>query len=86
MGKNETIELIEDLLDPHETNPDTEYFLGSIVFVRKSGSPMAEVVDGHQRLRKPTARSGLTTPATSSKRSVLSRRLPLGWELAAAGR
>ncbi|MEI8250789.1 MAG: DUF262 domain-containing HNH endonuclease family protein [Synechococcus sp. ELA057] len=49
-GKNEAIELIEDLLDAHETNPDTEYFLGSIVIVRKDGSPLAEVVDGQQRL------------------------------------
>ena len=51
---NEATDLIEDLLEAFDVNPGSEYFLGSIVIVRKEGSPSSEVVDGQQRLTSLT--------------------------------
>lgn len=50
-GKDQAKALVEDLLDSFEEAPDQEYFLGSIVVVKRSSpSVVAEVVDGQQRL------------------------------------
>jgi hypothetical protein len=50
-GKDQAKALVEDLLDAFEEAPDQEYFLGSIVVVKRSPSSVeAEVVDGQQRL------------------------------------
>jgi len=50
-GKDQAKALAEDLLDAFEEAPDQEYFLGSIVVVKRSPSSVeAEVVDGQQRL------------------------------------
>ena len=50
-GKDQAKTLVVDLLDAFEEAPDQEYFLGSIVIVKRSPSSVAaEVVDGQQRL------------------------------------
>jgi hypothetical protein len=50
-GKDEARALVQDLLDAFEESLDEEYFLGSIVVVKRSSSSAeAEVVDGQQRL------------------------------------
>lgn len=50
-GDQQARALVEDLLDAFEDAPDQEYFLGSIVVVkRRSASVEAEIVDGQQRL------------------------------------
>lgn len=50
-GKDQALALIGDLLDAFRDSPDEEYFLGSIVVVKRStSSAEAEVVDGQQRL------------------------------------
>lgn len=43
-------ELFADLYDFYKTEPDEGYFLGSIVLIKQEGSPIAEVIDGQQRL------------------------------------
>lgn len=50
-GKEQALALISDLLDAFLDSPNEEYFLGSIVVVKRSASSAeAEVVDGQQRL------------------------------------
>ena len=50
-GKDQALALINDLLDAFRDSPEEEYFLGSIVVVKRSSSSAeAEVVDGQQRL------------------------------------
>ncbi|MFM2172392.1 MAG: hypothetical protein RLZZ54_319 [Cyanobacteriota bacterium] len=50
-GKEQAKSLVQDLLDAFEESPEQEYFLGSIVVVKRSSSSVeAEVVDGQQRL------------------------------------
>lgn len=51
--ENEAVTLWDDLVEFwHESklNTDQSYFVGSIVLVKKSDSPQAEVIDGQQRL------------------------------------
>ncbi|QDZ41167.1 DUF262 domain-containing protein [Euhalothece natronophila Z-M001] len=45
-------EMLNDLLDvfPDQEESDSDYFLGSIILVKKEGKPQAEVIDGQQRL------------------------------------
>lgn len=48
---NEAGTLFDDLYDFWKTQPsDQTYFLGSIVLVKKENDPIAEVIDGQQRL------------------------------------
>jgi hypothetical protein len=50
-GKEQALALINDLRDAFLDSPNDEYFLGSIVVVKRSASSAeAEVVDGQQRL------------------------------------
>lgn len=50
-GKEQAKSLVQDLLDAFKESPEQEYFLGSIVVVKRSSSSVeAEVVDGQQRL------------------------------------
>ena len=50
-GKDQALALISDLLDGFRDSPEEEYFLGSIVVVKRTTtSAEAEVVDGQQRL------------------------------------
>lgn len=44
------VQLLEDLLEALDGNPDEPYFLGSIVLVRNSDRVGHEVIDGQQRL------------------------------------
>lgn len=48
--KNQAQQLVDDLLDAYGDNPDSDYFLGSVVIVKQEGSPKSEIVDGQQRL------------------------------------
>ena len=43
-------ELFDDLYDFFKSEPDEDYFLGSIVLIKEESKPSSEVVDGQQRL------------------------------------
>ncbi|MGK7958293.1 MAG: DUF262 domain-containing protein [Crocosphaera sp.] len=49
---DQVLELIDDLLDafPYPDEDSCNYFLGSIILIKKSDNPQVEVVDGQQRL------------------------------------
>lgn len=47
---DQTSELFDDLYDFFKTESDEGYFLGSIVLIKKDDQPIAEVIDGQQRL------------------------------------
>ena len=49
-GKEQAAELLSDIQDAADRNPEEPYFLGSIVLVKGSDSPEADVIDGQQRL------------------------------------
>lgn len=49
-GKEQAAELLADIQDAAERSPEEPYFLGSIVLVKSSESPDADVIDGQQRL------------------------------------
>lgn len=49
-GKDETLQLLDDLADALDRDVDEPYFLGSIVLVKEKGVPSSEVIDGQQRL------------------------------------
>lgn len=42
--------LLSDLVDFYETEKDDNYFLGSIVLIKRESIPYSEVIDGQQRL------------------------------------
>ncbi|WP_214403720.1 DUF262 domain-containing protein [Pseudonocardia lacus] len=46
----QAMELLDDLTQALDTNPEEPYFLGSIVLVKPHDDPAAEVIDGQQRL------------------------------------
>lgn len=48
--KSQARQLVDDLLDAYSSDPDNDYFLGSVVIVKQEGSPKSEIVDGQQRL------------------------------------
>jgi uncharacterized protein with ParB-like and HNH nuclease domain len=49
-GVEQATQLLEDLYDAVDRNPDEPYFLGSVVLVKESDVPYAQVIDGQQRL------------------------------------
>lgn len=49
-GKDETLQLLDDLQGSLARDTDEPYFLGSLVLVKEKGYPAAEVIDGQQRL------------------------------------
>lgn len=49
-GKDETLQLLDDLQGSLDRDVDEPYFLGSIVLVKEKGASAAEVIDGQQRL------------------------------------
>jgi hypothetical protein len=49
-GKDETLQLLDDLQGSLDRDTDEPYFLGSVVLVKEKGVPAAEVIDGQQRL------------------------------------
>ena len=49
-GKDETLQLLDDLRDSLDRDTDEPYFLGSIVLMKEKALPRAEVIDGQQRL------------------------------------
>ena len=48
--KQEAEELLDDLLDAMKRDPDSPYFLGSIVLIKNEEDSQSTVVDGQQRL------------------------------------
>lgn len=49
-GGEQTSQLLSDIMEAQQRNPDEPYFLGSLVLVKDEGSPKADVIDGQQRL------------------------------------
>lgn len=49
-GKEQALQLLDDLEGALERDTDEPYFLGSIVLVKSGSDPRAEVIDGQQRL------------------------------------
>jgi Protein of unknown function DUF262/Protein of unknown function (DUF1524) len=49
-GKDETLQLLDDLQRSLDRDTDEPYFLGSVVLVKEKGVAAAEVIDGQQRL------------------------------------
>lgn len=49
-GRDETLQLLDDLQSSLDRDTDEPYFLGSIVLVKEKGVAAAEVIDGQQRL------------------------------------
>lgn len=49
-GKDESVELLDDLTEALDVHDQEPYFLGSIVLKKSEGNPKAEVIDGQQRL------------------------------------
>lgn len=49
-GRDETLQLLDDLQGALDRDTDEPYFLGSLVLVKQRGVPGAEVIDGQQRL------------------------------------
>ncbi|MEO5316323.1 DUF262 domain-containing HNH endonuclease family protein [Pseudarthrobacter sp. CC12] len=49
-GKDEALQLLDDLRASLDRDTDEPYFLGSVVLVKEKGVPAAEVIDGQQRL------------------------------------
>lgn len=49
-GKDETLQLLDDLGSSLDRDTDEPYFLGSVVLVKEKGVATAEVIDGQQRL------------------------------------
>jgi hypothetical protein len=47
-------ELFDDLYDFFQAEPEDGYFLGSIVLIKLEGEPLAEVIDGQQRITSLT--------------------------------
>ncbi|WP_040239278.1 DUF262 domain-containing protein [Chromohalobacter japonicus] len=65
-------ELFDDLYDFHRTEEEEEYFLGSIVLIKKEGKPQAEVIDGQQRLTTLTIlMAALTSCVEGEDRATL---------------
>lgn len=69
-------ELFSDLHDFHSKEKDDTYFLGSIVLIKEEGKPLAEVIDGQQRLTTLTILlAALTHRASGNIRDTLNRYL-----------
>lgn len=49
-GKEQALQLLDDLEGALARDTDEPYFLGSIVLVKEGSAPKAEVIDGQQRL------------------------------------
>jgi hypothetical protein len=49
-GTDQATQLLVDLRDAVDDNPDEPYFLGSVVLVKEPNVPTAQVIDGQQRL------------------------------------
>lgn len=49
-GTEQATQLLDDLYDAVDPNLDEPYFLGSVVLVKDPNVPLAEVIDGQQRL------------------------------------
>lgn len=63
-GRDETLQLFDDLMSALDRDTDEPYFLGSVVLVKEKGSPESEVIDGQQRLTTLTILCGVLRDLT----------------------
>ncbi|MCR6482644.1 DUF262 domain-containing HNH endonuclease family protein [Amycolatopsis sp. OK19-0408] len=49
-GPEQATQLLEDLYEAMARDPGDPYFLGSVVLVKETDSPLSQVIDGQQRL------------------------------------
>lgn len=49
-GGEQAGQLLSDIMEAQQRNPEEPYFLGSLVLVKEEGNPKADVIDGQQRL------------------------------------
>jgi hypothetical protein len=67
-GKDETLQLLDDLKGALESDTEEPYFLGSVVLVRARGAPQSEVIDGQQRLTTLTILSAVLRDLTDEQK------------------
>jgi uncharacterized protein with ParB-like and HNH nuclease domain len=73
---DQAAELFDDLHDFYAREPEDTYFLGSVVLIKDEGQPLAEVIDGQQRLTTLTILiAALATLASPTLRQALTRYL-----------
>jgi len=70
-------QLLDDLYDAVDRNPDEPYFLGSVVLVKDANVPQAEVIDGQQRLTTLTILLSVLRELSDDEKDYLDK---LIWE------
>lgn len=65
-GEEQSVQLLDDLVDALERDTDDPYFLGSIVLVKDKARAGADVIDGQQRLTTLTILLGVLRDLTST--------------------
>jgi hypothetical protein len=83
-GREQSLQLLDDLTAALERDTDEPYFLGSVVLIQADGGPVAEVVDGQQRLTTLTIllavmRDLVTEPELSRDIHKLVEEPAVGW-------
>ncbi|MGI5187637.1 DUF262 domain-containing protein [Promicromonospora sp. CA-289599] len=83
-GREQSLQLLDDLTAALERDTDEPYFLGSVVLIQADGGPIAEVVDGQQRLTTLTIllavmRDLVTEPELSRDIHKLVEEPAVGW-------
>ncbi len=66
-GAEQALQLLDDLEGSLDRDTDEPYFLGSIVLVKGGASPVAEVIDGQQRLTTLSILFSVLRDMTSNK-------------------
>ncbi|MET8561816.1 DUF262 domain-containing protein [Streptomyces flaveolus] len=64
--EEQAVQLLTDLAEALERETEEPYFLGSLVLVKKSGEPEADVIDGQQRLTTLTILLSVLRDLTAS--------------------
>jgi hypothetical protein len=76
-GTEQATQLLDDLYDAVDRNPDEPYFLGSVVLVKDANAPQAEVIDGQQRLTTLTILLSVLRELSEDEKDYLDK---LIWE------
>jgi hypothetical protein len=76
-GTEQATQLLDDLYDAVDRNPDEPYFLGSVVLVKDANVPQAEVIDGQQRLTTLTILLSVLRELSDDEKDYLDK---LIWE------
>ena len=76
-GIEQATQLLDDLYDAVDRNPDEPYFLGSVVLVKDANVPQAEVIDGQQRLTTLTILLAVLRELSDDEKDYLDK---LIWE------